>query len=443
MLLVDAAEHLGGTAAVAGGGTCIAGSLRQAALGIDDDIGLALEDWARAGGPTADLDWAERYLRAIVGELWQELAELGVRWQTVRWQEGNRVPRWHAPAGGGRAVMMALARPVLEDPRIRVATGYRLTALRRSGGGVEGALLTGPDCTGEVEVAAAAVVLATGGFSNDAALLREHADPQGRIPRLLRGGGTGATGEAHRILQRTGAGFRNLDAVWMYAYGTPDPDDPSGDRGLAVRGVDGDLWVGRDGQRFHDEARRGGATATPALLQQPGATAWTVIDAALLSRVTLADPRYRNGDVPDRQAIAGWVRRSPAVHLADDLATLAEHAGIDPSGLAATVAERNRGARVAAAVGPGWHRPTPLPVEQPPYAAIQLHPLARKNLGGVRTSQDGVVLTSAGSEIPGLFAAGELAGMGGGSINGRGALEGTMFGPSLFSGTVAGAAAVA
>jgi predicted oxidoreductase len=40
--------------------------------------------------------------------------------------------------------------------------------------------------------------------------------------------------------------------------------------------------------------------------------------------------------------------------------------------------------------------------------------------------------------IAGLYAAGEVAGMAGGHINGRAGLEGTMLGPAIFSGRVAG-----
>ena len=64
-------------------------------------------------------------------------------------------------------------------------------------------------------------------------------------------------------------------------------------------------------------------------------------------------------------------------------------------------------------------------------------PLARKNFGGVRTDLDCRVLRPDGTAIEGLLAAGELAGMAGGHINGRAGLEGTMLGPSLFSGRIA------
>ena len=63
---------------------------------------------------------------------------------------------------------------------------------------------------------------------------------------------------------------------------------------------------------------------------------------------------------------------------------------------------------------------------------------ARKSLGGVRTDENCQVLRASGDPVPGLFAAGEVAGMAGGHINGQAALEGTMLGPSMFSGRVAG-----
>ena len=75
---------------------------------------------------------------------------------------------------------------------------------------------------------------------------------------------------------------------------------------------------------------------------------------------------------------------------------------------------------------------------KPPFYAVQFFPLARKNLGGVRTDLTCRVLDERDNAIPGLYAAGEVAGMAGGHINGAAGLEGTMLGPSIFSGRVAG-----
>jgi predicted oxidoreductase len=77
-------------------------------------------------------------------------------------------------------------------------------------------------------------------------------------------------------------------------------------------------------------------------------------------------------------------------------------------------------------------------VRHPPYYAVQIFPLARKNFGGAKTDLQCRVLDKHFEPIVGLYAAGEVAGMAGGHINGRAGLEGTMLGPSIFSGRVAG-----
>ena len=78
-------------------------------------------------------------------------------------------------------------------------------------------------------------------------------------------------------------------------------------------------------------------------------------------------------------------------------------------------------------------------IEQAPFYALNYGPLARKNFGGVKTDLRCQVVDKSYRVIEGLFAAGELAGMAGGHINGKAGLEGTMLGPALFSGRVAGA----
>jgi hypothetical protein len=69
-----------------------------------------------------------------------------------------------------------------------------------------------------------------------------------------------------------------------------------------------------------------------------------------------------------------------------------------------------------------------------PLIAVKLHVLTRKSLGGLQTDLTGNVLDAAGAPVPGLFAAGEVAGFGGGGMHGYRALEGTFLGGCLFSG---------
>jgi len=78
-----------------------------------------------------------------------------------------------------------------------------------------------------------------------------------------------------------------------------------------------------------------------------------------------------------------------------------------------------------------------------PLIAVRLSILTRKTLGGLATDLDARVLRADGSPMPGLYAAGEIAGFGGGGMHGYRALEGTFLGGCLFSGRTAGRAAAA
>ncbi|MGD9916052.1 MAG: FAD-binding dehydrogenase, partial [Rhizobiaceae bacterium] len=73
-----------------------------------------------------------------------------------------------------------------------------------------------------------------------------------------------------------------------------------------------------------------------------------------------------------------------------------------------------------------------------PLIAVRLHVLTRKTLGGLHTNLDGQVLGEDGEPVAGLYAAGEVAGFGGGGYHGYNALEGTFLGGCIFSGRNAG-----
>ena len=86
----------------------------------------------------------------------------------------------------------------------------------------------------------------------------------------------------------------------------------------------------------------------------------------------------------------------------------------------------------------------PHPILDPaagPLIAVRLSVLTRKTLGGVQTDLAGRVLRMDGTAVPALYAAGEVAGFGGGGVHGYRALEGTFLGGCLYSGRVAGRSA--
>jgi uncharacterized protein len=78
-----------------------------------------------------------------------------------------------------------------------------------------------------------------------------------------------------------------------------------------------------------------------------------------------------------------------------------------------------------------------------PLIAVKLHILTRKTLGGIETDLDSWVLKDDGAPLPGLYAAGEVAGFGGGGVHGYRALEGTFLGGCIFSGRASGRGAAA
>src|SRR5690606_33361565 len=102
-------------------------------------------------------------------------------------------------------------------------------------------------------------------------------------------------------------------------------------------------------------------------------------------------------------------------------------------------ARRYRGDRLVRVASP--HRL--LDLAAGPLIAVRLNVLTRKTLGGLHTDTAGRVLDATGEPVPGLYAAGEVSGFGGGGMHGYNALEGTFLGGCLFSGRTAGRAVAA
>jgi predicted oxidoreductase len=439
VLVLEREAEVGGASAMSGAACCIVGTPLQQEQGIADSVELALADWSAMGGPTADLEWAERYLRASRGAVYDYCRRLGVRWVALDRPEGNSVPRRHVPRDWGRGIVDAL----LARARalgVRLLRRAEVTALQHGPTGrISGvrALVEGR----REDIRAAAVVVAAGGFAANHAAVREVAPALAALPRLLSGSAPTSTGRGRDILAAVGARFANLDHLWVYPNGTPDPADPSGLRGL---GVEGDIWLNLDGDRFHDETVRGGHSGTTALLAQPGRTAWCVFNASEMPNVLLIDNEYWATPAgPRPRAMARFWQSSAYVRRGDTPAALAAAIGLPAAAVQEAVDALNAAVEAGLAREPRFGRSLAgvTPLAGPGLVAIQFFPMAQKNFGGVRTDLRCRVLHEEGAPIPGLFAAGEVAGMAGGGINGRAALEGTMFGPCLYSGSLAGAAA--
>lgn len=437
VLVLEGGAAIGGASVMSGAACCLVGTPEQEAAGIHDSVELALADWARFGGETADLAWAEAYLRDSKVFVHDWCESHGTSWREPQYAEGNSVPRWHLPDRWGPGIVEGILKHTRSFGVPIFLNAPVLEVLAKSDG-VWGVRVGG---TEPQVIGTSGVIVATGGFVNNREML-ELADPKlFRLPRVLQGGSPTARGTGHQLLEMLGADFVSMGNLWVYPTGTPDPTDESGRRGLGLRGAPTELWLNARGERFHDESQRGGHSGTEALLRQPWQTLWSVFDARELPNVLLIDNEYfatPAGPHPD--AMEAFWRKSAFAWREDSVRELARAVGLPQAAVVRSIDEFNR------AVDEGWET-DPVTgrsmrgltrVGDGGIVAVQFFPMVQKNFGGVRTDLQCRVLDPRGTVLPGIYAAGEVAGMAGGSINGTSSLEGTMFGPSLYSGRIAG-----
>ncbi|MBI2911956.1 MAG: FAD-dependent oxidoreductase [Chloroflexi bacterium] len=464
VLVLEGEEEPGGASIVSGGTSCLVGTPLQRANGIEDTPDLAFADWVSFGGGAADEPWVRFYLEHSLHEVHGWLERLGVRYIGLLWGEGNTIPRCHRPQGGGRAVWTAL-HASCQGLGVPLRTGHLADELLVEGGRVVG--VRGRRTGGYAfEQRAGAVVMASGGFMSNLDMVHEFA-PHLREIRVLEGSAPSARGAGHRAIAAIGGLLTHMDHIWMYVFTIPDHRDPRGRRGLLLHGIYDYVWVNAQGRRFHNEELFAGGSGTRAVLAQRPPFCWAVVDAEIVRGLSVSDPYYRRAGQSDPERVAELLRESPHVKRADTLAGLARTMEVPEEVFVAGVERYNdaimrglpvepdcarplRGAgRMGGAGGrvvplrgdPDYAQPLPdrRPILVPPFYAFQFFPMARKSFGGVKTDLACRVLDRHCEPIAGLLAAGELAGMAGGHINGKGGLEGTMFAPCLFSGRVAGA----
>ncbi len=437
-IVFEKSAEPGGAAIISGGGCLIVGSPLQQKNGIHDTPDLAFKDWIAWGGPSADAVWARYYIEHTLHDLYHWAEGLGVKWVDLKVQEGNSVLRWTRAERNGLGLMSNLIES-LRRKGGEIVPETEITGLRIDNGRVIG--LEGRNArTGEpVAVRSRAVVVATGGFNSNLEMVLEF-NPDLRNHRVLEGSGRGSTGSGHRLVRQAGGYLTHMDHIWFYVYATPDYRDPEQRRGLVFRLVPGYIWVNQQGRRFHNEALSGGNSATPALMAQSPRHAWAIMDTPMTATMEIADPYYRDGDKIVRAKVKELLDNSPFIRKADSLAELAERMEVDVPTFLATVSRYNEACAQGLDTEPEFGKPLKASkaFDTPPYYAVQIFPLARKNFGGVKTDLQCRVLDKHFEPIAGLYAAGEVAGMAGGHINGRAGLEGTMLGPAIFSGRVAG-----
>jgi predicted oxidoreductase len=438
VIAFDKAPEPGGAAKISGGGCLVVGSPLQKKNGIEDTPDRAFKDWSEWGGPSTDVVWARYYIEHSLHDLHDWAEGLGVKWVDVKIHEGNSLPRWTKIDGGGLGLMTNL----IDGFRKRdgqIVPDTEITNLTVEDGRVIGFEAKNV-ATGEpVAVRSKAVVMTTGGFNSNLDMVLENS-PHLRNDKVLLGSGPGSTGSGHKVVRDAGGYLTHMDHNWFYAYATPDYRDPAQSRGLAFRQVPGYIWVNQQGGRFHNEEISGGNSASPALMAQTPRHAWAIMEGPMAAAMDIADPYYRINDKTIREKVDELLQNSPYVRKADTLADLAKRIDVDVPAFLATIERYNKACKEGLKNEPEFGKSLKAckAFDTPPFYAMQIFLMARKNFGGVKTDLQCRVLDKHFEPIEGLYAAGELAGMAGGHINGRAGLEGTMLGPSVFSGRVAG-----
>ncbi|WP_185268589.1 FAD-binding dehydrogenase [Halopseudomonas xiamenensis] len=493
VLLLDAAprSQCGGQANDAFGGMLLCGTPEQKRNGISDSPQLLLEDWCRAALFQQDDLWARRWAEAYATrnriDIYDWLRARGVGFfPAVQWVErgnhgdGNSLPRYHVAWGCGRGVVQTLAAQLFGHARqaqLKTLFEHRVTGLLQCDGAVVGCWGQGPQ--GDFEVRAEHVVLCSGGINGNLELVRRHWDPiYGPCPEnLLNGTDPRADGALHEQVRVVGGQVVKLGQMWNYAAGIAHPQPQYPGHGISLIPARSALWLEPSGRRIgplplvtgfdtHDLCKRIG--------HLPGQYGWQLLNWRIAIKElavsgTDANPLFRDRKLlrllwqtltGNRSLARELIEQCPDVLAADNLdelarsmAALADDGRLDPQAMRADVQ------RYDAIIdrGPALHNDEQLRRLQQlrqwrsdrmrtcrfqkildpragPLMAIRTRLISRKSMGGMLTDLQSRILNHQGQVVPGLYAAGEAAGFGGGGISGIRSLEGTFLSNCIFNG---------
>ncbi|WGL53445.1 FAD-binding dehydrogenase [Nocardioides sp. BP30] len=418
---------------------------------------------------------------------------------------GNSVPRFHITWGTGPGVVAPFERRAREHAaagRIRFAFRHRVDEVVVEGGtatGVRGRVLEPStiergQASSRVEVAdfelrAQAVIVTSGGIGGNHDLVRKAWPARLGTPpaSMVSGVPAHVDGRMIQITRDAGARIINEDRMWHYVEGIRNWDPIWANHGIRILPGPSSLWLDATGRRLPAPNFPGFDTlGTLKVLRESGYDySWFVLTQKIIEKEFALSGSEQNPDLTGKsvRGVIERARKGPgpveafkqygedfvvADSLSDLVAGMNKLAADDPSG--PTIDERElrrlieardrqienpyaKDAQITAMYAARHYRGDKLSrVAKPhrlldpangPLIAVKLHILSRKTLGGLETDLSGRCLTAAGVPLPGLYAAGEVNGFGGGGMMGYNALEGTFLGGCLFSGRTAGRAAAA
>ncbi|MFB7607368.1 FAD-binding dehydrogenase [Streptomyces gardneri] len=413
---------------------------------------------------------------------------------------GNSVPRFHITWGTGPGLVAPFERKVREgaarglvDLRFR----HRVTGLGRTAGTVDtvtGEILEPSAAdrgtastrtpTGTFELRAQAVIVTSGGIGGNHDLVREQWPARLGTPpaKLLSGVPAHVDGLMLGIAEKAGASHINRDRMWHYTEGIENWNPIWARHGIRILPGPSSLWLDATGKRLPVPLFPGFDTlGTLEHIMRTGHDhTWFVLDKRIIGKEFALSGSEQNPDLTGKSIrdvigraradvpgpVQAFMDKGADFVVEDDLSALVRGMNritgedlIDETALRREITARDReianpftkDLQVTAIRGARKYlgdklirTASPHRILDPkagPLIAVRLNILTRKSLGGLETDLSSRVLTATGEPLPGVYAAGEAAGFGGGGVHGYRSLEGTFLGGCIFSGRAAGRAA--
>jgi predicted oxidoreductase len=413
---------------------------------------------------------------------------------------GNSVPRFHITWGTGPGVLEPFVRRVqaaVDAGLVQLRFRHQVDELTVTGGvvdGVRGTVLEPSTVdrgvassragVGDFELRAQAVVITSGGIGGNHDLVRANWPARLGTPpeRMLTGVPAHVDGRMLEITAAAGGSIVNPDRMWHYTEGIQNWNPIWPGHGIRILPGPSPLWLDALGRRLPAPLFPGFDTlGTLEHIMTTGyAHTWFVLTEKIIEREFALSGSEQNPDLTgkDLRLLAGRLRPGAPgpvrdflrhgadfVHATDldDLVAgmnaIVDAPALDPAAVRAQIVARDREVAnpyskdlqiVSIRGARGYLADRLTRVAKPhrlldpaagPLIAVRLSILTRKSLGGLQTDLAGRVLRADGSVLAGVYAAGEVAGFGGGGAHGYRSLEGTFLGGCLFSGRAAGRAA--
>ncbi|WP_127113744.1 FAD-binding dehydrogenase [Shimia sediminis] len=412
---------------------------------------------------------------------------------------GNSAPRFHITWGTGPGVVAPferLVRQAVDRGRIELGFRHRVTNLIVENGavvGVAGEVLandsadrgrsTNREVVGDFEHRAPAVIITTGGIGGDHDMVRSYwpEDRLGPAPKhMVAGVPDYVDGQMQRVAEGAGAGIINGDRMWHYTEGLHNWDPIWPNHGIRILPGPSSMWFDALGERMEAPFLPGfdSLGTLKRILSTGHEHSWFILTQKIIEKEFALSGSEQNPDLTSgkwssvlKARIMGKGAPAPVEAfkehgadfvVADDLTSLVAGMNeltdvpLDVVKIREQIEARDaqitnpfaKDAQITAIRGARAYRgdrlirtAKPHRILDPscgPLIGVKLSILTRKSLGGLHTDINGQVLRPDGTAFDGLFAAGEVAGFGGGGYHGYNALEGTFLGGCIFSGRATG-----